>query len=327
MTPRDIVRRTLAFDGPERVARSFAGSDFVSAGHGVRTLATGWQRIDERRWQRTDEWGNTWARVDPTSKGEVTRGVLDDLDAAEDYEFPDFSDPADFARVSEVRAAHPDEWLIGGLPGFAFNIARKLRRLDNYLSDLLLEPTRTHELHDRIDALLEDMIRNYAGAGVDSVMFPEDWGTQARLLVHPELWRQEFGPRFERLCRLAHDHGVSVFMHSCGQIAAIVPDLIDAGIDLLQLDQPELHGIDVLAGYQEDRRITFWCPVDIQTTLQTQDEEAIRRTARHMLDRLWRQRGGFIAGFYGDDDSIGLEPRWQEIACDEFLRAGVRGRC
>ena len=50
-----------------------------------------------------------------------------------------------------------------------------------------------------------------------------------------------------------------------------------------------------------------------------------RETHREMLDLLWRGRGGFIAGFYGDNASIGLEPRWQEIACDEFLRQGVRG--
>ena len=324
MNSREIVHRTLTFDYPERVARSFGESDFVRAGHRVQTRATSWQQLDARRWERTDEWGNTWARVDPTSKGEVTHGVLDDLDAADAYEFPDFSNPADYAPVAEVRAAHPDKWLIGGVPGFAFNIARKLRRLDSYLSDLLLEPQRVRALHDRIDALVADMIRNYAAAGVDSIMFGEDWGTQAQLIIRPDLWRQEFRPRFERLCALAHQSGIRVFMHSCGQITDIVPDLIDAGIDLLQFDQPELHGIDVLARHQQDRTVTFWCPVDIQTTLQTQDEDTIRRTARHMLDELWRGRGGFVAGFYGDNDSIGLAPRWQEFASDEFVRYGVR---
>ena len=103
----------------------------------------------------------------------------------------------------------------------------------------------------------------------------------------------------------------------------MVGGLIDAGIDLLQFDQPDLHGIDTLAGYQDRARITFWCPVDIQTTLQTRDEDTIRRKTREMLRKLWKGRGGFVAGHYGDDASIGLDPKWQACACDEFLREGI----
>jgi hypothetical protein len=167
------------------------------------------------------------------------------------------------------------------------------------------------------------MIRNYAAAGVDAVMFPEDWGTQTQTLVSPDLWCEEFFPRFVKLCGLAHDLGIKVFMHSCGQIEAIVPGLMEAGIDLLQFDQPDLHGIDILAGHQERGKITFWCPVDIQKTLQQRDEQVIRAKVREMLDKLWRGRGGFIAGFYGDNVSIGLDPKWQEIACDEFTKVGL----
>ncbi len=326
MNPREIVRRTLDFDGPERVARSFGDSDFIGGGHAVRTQATSWQQTGGDRWERTDEWGNLWGRIDATSKGEVVRGVLDDLQRADSYEFPDFSHSVDFEPTRQQRALHPGRWLTGSLPGFAFNVARKLRRLDNYLIDLIDFPDHIHALHDRIDDLLEDMIRNYARAGADGVMFAEDWGTQAELMISPQMWRREFGPRFQRLCATAHEAGLRVFMHSCGQISAIIPDLLSAGIDLLQFDQPELHGLDVLAGYQQDWPVTFWCPVDIQTTLQSGDEDQIRHRAGEMLDKLWRGRGGFVAGYYGDNPSIGLEPHWQEVACDEFVRQGVQSR-
>ncbi|MEI8352505.1 MAG: hypothetical protein WCG36_09380, partial [bacterium] len=55
----------------------------------------------------------------------------------------------------------------------------------------------------------------------------------------------------------------------------------------------------------------------------TQSQTLIREKAREMLDKLWRGRGGFIAGYYGDNASIGLEPRWQDVACDEFTKHGV----
>lgn len=323
MTSREIVRRTLEGSGPERVARSFEDSDFQWAGCDAKTSATGWKRIGTGRWERTDEWGNLWQRLDPTSKGEVVRGVLDDLASIESCEFPDFSRPSDYASVPARLAAAPDKWLLGGLPGFAFNIARKMRKLDQYLMDLALEADRIRALHDRIDDMLEKMIRNYAAAGVDGVMFPEDWGTQGQTLISPGMWREEFFPRYARLCGIARSLGIKVFMHSCGKIGGIVPGLMEAGIDVLQFDQPDLHGIDALAAHQARGRITFWCPVDIQKTLQQRDEEAIRAKAREMLDKLWRGRGGFIAGYYGDNASIGLDPKWQGFACEEFLKMGI----
>jgi uroporphyrinogen decarboxylase len=326
MTSHEIVWRTLDYAHPERVARSFEDSDVVHASCSVQGHATGWKEVDGGRWERTDEWGNLWARIDATSKGEVARGVLETWDDLDTYQFPDYSRKDDYTVVKEQHATHPDQWLIGDIPGFAFNIARKMRKLDQYLMDLLLEKDRIHALNDCIDIMIEDMIRNYAVAGVDAVMFWEDWGTQQQTLISPRIWKEEFFPRFVKLCGIVHELGIKVFMHSCGQIEAIVPGLIEAGIDLLQFDQPDLHGIDILAGHQERTKITFWCPVDIQQTLQVKDEGIIRAKAREMLDKLWQGRGGFIAGYYEDNASIGLESSWQEYACDEFVKSGKRSR-
>ncbi len=326
MTPREIVLATLEYARPERVARSFRDSDFAHSHHSAKTHATPWREVEPGLLERTDEWGNTWRRIDATSKGEVARGVLDDLEGLDDlarYEFPDFSRPADYEKTRAARREHPDTWIIGGMPGFTFNVARKLRRLDQYLVDLLIEPAKIHALHDRVDVALEQMIANYAAAGADCIMFPEDWGTQDRLMIDPKLWREEFGPRFRKLCGLARECGVRVFMHSCGMTGAIIPDLMEAGVSVLQFDQPELHGLDALAAHQERGKITFWCPVDIQKTLQSKDEAGIRTAARALLDKLWRGRGGFIAGYYSDNASIGLDPAVQEIACEEFVRRGV----
>jgi uroporphyrinogen decarboxylase len=327
MTSREIVQRTLDFTGPERVARSFGDSDLQWVRCTAKTKATEWREVGGGRSERIDEWGNLWARLDETGqqgRGEVVQGALPDLARLDAYEFPDYSRPEDYAEVRQKRAEFPNHWLYGGLPGFAFRIASQMRMLDQYLMELMTELDRVRPLHDRIDDLLETMIRNYAAAGMDAVMFPEDWGTQHQTLINPNLWRQEFFPRFEKLCAVAHQCGIKVFMHSCGQITAIVPGLIAAGVDLLQFDQPDLHGIDVLAGYQKRNKITFWCPVDIQRTLQLKDEAVIRAKVREMLDKLWRGRGGFIAGYYGDNVAIGLDPRWQEIACNEVIRARLR---
>ena len=324
MNPHKIVLDTLNHHYPERVARSFRKSDIVFARYTASNRVTDWEKTGTNRWERIDEWGNIWARMDKTSKGEVEKGALSRLKNLDNYTFPDYSNPNCYQKVREYRQSHPDRWLVGELPGFAFGIARKLRRMDNYLMDLISESQKIRMLHDRIDNLLVNMINHYAISGVDCIMFWEDWGTQDRLLINPVLWKKEFLPRYHHLCRVAHDMNMKVFMHSCGQITSIIPHLIEAGIDVLQLDQPDLIGIDNLAFFQNHNKVTFWCPVDIQQTLQSRDESIIRKKAREMLDKLWKGRGGFIAGFYKDNASLGLAEKWQAFACDEFIRYGIR---
>jgi hypothetical protein len=322
MNSQEIVRRTLEFENPERVARSFVPSDIAWGWIDMPTPGGSWRRVSEREWRRTDEWGNEWGRVDDTSKGEIVRGALEDLDQVESFALPDFDNPDYYATARQIFAALPDYWRVGSLHGFAFSVARKLRRLEQYLVDLLRERDKIKILHDRIDEQIRAQMRRFCEAGADSVMIAEDWGTQTQTLISPALWREEFKPRFKALCDYAHALDLKFFMHSCGKITAIIPDLIEAGVDLFQFDQPQVHGLDTLRELQALGKVTYWCPVDIQTTLQSRDESLIRAEALAMLEQLWRGRGGFVAGFYMDEASIGLEPRWQQAACDEFLRMG-----
>jgi len=324
MNSREIVLRTLNYERPERVAASFPApywNDLAWASYTLDGFDLAWRDVGGNRQEYVDEWGNTWARLDRTSKGEVARGVLEDWDALSSLALPDLANPARFERAREIcQDANNDRFRIGGLPGFPFNIARKMRRLDHFLMDVLLYPDQVSALLQRIEDLLAKVIVQYARVGVDCVMFPEDWGTQLSLMVSPVTWRAMFKPGFVRLCRVAHDWGIKVFMHSCGKITAIIPDLIEAGIDLLQFDQPRLHGIDTLAQFHG--QITIWCPVDIQTTLQNHDETAIAAEARELVAKLGGPEGGFIAGYYTDNASIGLDPHWQDVACRAFMACG-----
>ena len=325
MKSREIVMRTVDHTGPERVPGSMPPpywNDFFHAHVDYPTKPENrWHKVDDVRWERLDEWGNTWARIESFSKGEVSKGILDNLDDVETFPIPDLDNPAYYETVREAYSeVAGDRYRLGGLAGFAFNIARKMRRLDQYLMDLVLNTDKILILHDRINDVLEGMIRQYARASADAVMLGEDWGTQTALMISPDMWREIFKPGFVRLCGAAHEEGLKVFMHSCGKLTAIIPDLIDAGIDVLQFDQPRVHGIDTLAQWAD--KVTYWCPVDIQTTLQTRDSVLIEADAKEMIEKLGRYDGGFIAGYYGGNEAIGVDPEMQEIACKAFVRHG-----
>lgn len=326
MTSKEIVTRTLEFTRPERLARTLPepwGNDIMGVGPATDDLETGWESVGGGRSERRDVWGNTWARIDVISKGEVAKGALERIADVETFPLPPLGEPQRYERAAEKVAQDKGHFIQGNLPGFTFNIARKIRRLDQYMMDLHLHRDKIEILHDRIDEILVAMIDNYARIGADSIGFCEDWGTQLGLMIHPDMWREIFQPRFKKLCDAAKKHGLKVLMHSCGRVTDIIPDLIEVGVDALQFDQQQVHGIDNLAKYAG--RVTYWCPVDIQAVLRKGDEAEIRAWARELVGKLWcGGKGGFIAGCYGDNVSIGTDPKWQAWACDEFVKTGVQ---
>ncbi|MGC9454365.1 MAG: uroporphyrinogen decarboxylase family protein [Phycisphaerae bacterium] len=330
-TPREIFERVLTFSDPPRVGFALPDpypNDTVHAGRRQpppRPVEPA--KHETRRW--VDDWGCTWASLTEFDKGEVVEPAIADWADLDNYQPPDLGRADDYADVAAAFAADPTRYRIGHLPGFTFNVARKLRRLDNYLCDLVLEPDRVRRLNELVREELLKAIDRLADAGCDAVMFPEDWGTQEGLMISPAMWREFFAPEFEALAGRARQRGMNVIMHSCGKMTDIIEDLITLGVGCLQFDQPGVHGIDLLAE-RYGGRVAFWCPVDIQRTLQTRDPEKIRAAAKEMVEKLGgfgrdepnRPRGGFIAGNYPTPEAIGITQDLQNIACDAFVEFG-----
>ena len=327
MTPREIIRRNLDFTGPERFGFQYGGyqdavHDFCSAGLGPSPT------YEQRRWVEgnmeyyDDQWGNVWFRiVDMGKGGEIYQPALEDWAQLQDYELPDLTLPERYEKAREAFAAQPDLYHVGGVPGFPFAICRYLRKMEVYFQDLMLERENIDELHDRVTTLLEGVMRRYAEAGADGVMFCEDWGTQERLLVSPEMWREIFKPLFKRLCGTAHECGMHVLMHSCGYNWAILDDLAEVGVNAFQFDQPHIYGIERLAEKLQGLRVCLYSPVDIQQILPTGDKNLIVSEARKMVRLFSGEHGGLIVKNYGDLPGIGVETEWDRWAYDAFLEA------
>ena len=329
MTSREIIRRVLDHDHPPRIGLTFSPfdgkpriNDVVGAGPSPDPSFTEKRWADEQGgecWD--DEWGCVWRRIPgKTVGGESIEAPIKSWDDLDTYRPPSIDDPARYEAAARTFEQHPDHYRLGSIIACCFNMARYLRRMDAYLLDCAAEPEQIRRLNRVVSDLVLRQVDLYAQAGADGLFFCEDWGTQDRLLVSPAMWREVFRPDFERLISHAHRQGLTVWMHSCGCVADIVPDLAGLGMDVLQFDQPDLHGIDHLAEHHD--RVTFWCPVDIQTTLQSGSATIIKTKAREMVEKLGRG-GGLIAKDYPDNFSIGADPLWQHWAYEEFVAAGT----
>ena len=327
MTSREIIRRVLDYDSPLRIGLTFPAFDGQARLYDLAwcgpsadpdRVGEDWRDDDSGGEVMTDEWGCVLRRIKgKTVGGEVIHPALptwDDLDA---YTPPSLADPARYESCAQVRKDNPDQYLLGGIVCCSFDRARYLRGFEQYLLDCAATPERVRGLNRRVNDIALAQLDIYAEAGADGVFFCEDWGTEDRLLVSPRMWDEIFRPDFERLIGHAHQRSLTVWMHSCGYVRDIVPALAEIGLDVLQLDQPELCGLDFLAEYSG--RLTYWCPVDIQKILPTGDRELIQSRARAMLAKLASRGGGFIGGCYGDNASLGVDPLWQHWAYEAFL--------
>jgi hypothetical protein len=97
-----------------------------------------------------------------------------------------------------------------------------------------------------------------------------------------------------------------------------VPELIDAGIDVFQFDQPELTGCKVWAG-EFGSKAAFYCPVDIQKVMTTGDEKIIKEGALYMTEQFKKCGGSLIAMDYGNWQDLNVLPEWQQWARDVII--------
>jgi uroporphyrinogen decarboxylase len=111
-----------------------------------------------------------------------------------------------------------------------------LRRIDNFLMDLIDEPAQVERL---LDELLVRHLRTLekvcsaVGDIVDIIRFGDDLGMSSGPFMNPRIYRQFFKPRHKALCDYVKSHSsMHTFIHSCGSISLLMPDLIDAGIEI-----------------------------------------------------------------------------------------------
>ncbi len=110
----------------------------------------------------------------------------------------------------------------------------------------------------------------------DGIWFYEDMGFKERPFMSPAMYREIIQPYHKRTIAYAKSHDLPVVMHSCGFVAPLVPDLIEAGIDCLQVIEVKA-GMDLLRLHREfGDRLSFMGGIDVRT-LYTNDRADVDR--------------------------------------------------
>jgi uroporphyrinogen decarboxylase len=227
-----------------------------------------------------------------------------------------FSPLAQYNSVAEIEANYrwpsPDWYDYSGIPdqivGFEeypirgggsepFLIYKSLRGQEQAFMDLALNPEIVHYCLDKLfDLAYQSTVRTYE-AIPGKVMFSyvaEDMGSQESLLFAPKQIREFLLPRMKRMIDLAHSAGVYVFHHSDGAVRAILPEMIAAGIDVLNPIQWRCKGME-REGLKRDfgDKLVFHGGVDNQYTLAFGSLAEVRQEVLDNL-RTLGAGGGYI---------------------------------
>ena len=313
MTPREIVIRTIRFQGAERMPYTLPdayGNDI--AGIGISPSP------DRRPPVGRDEWGAVWHNIGVSSLGEVQEAPLKRWEDFDQLAIPDIHRADRWEKLEGARDRAGDKFLLAS--GISiYERVHFIRGLENTWMDIHDAPDQLGKLIDILVVMNLGAIEKFAAAGADGFIFCDDWGLQNRLMIDPDDWRRIWKSRYARIYAAAHKAGLLTFLHSCGYIVDILDDLIDIGLDVIQMDQQENMGLDLL-GERFGGRITFWNPVDIQYTMAHGSLDDIRAYCRKMKTALGRPEGGFVAKWYGDPKGAGHRPEAIEAMCEEFVR-------
>lgn len=210
---------------------------------------------------------------------------------------------ANLARVRDhlkgLRQRH-DRAVMIAFGANLFEWASYLRRMDNFLVDLAAEPAQAEALLDKLvevhlaglDALLPAV-----GDYVDVIQLGDDLGTQQGPFFSPELFRRIFKPRYQVITRhikRLKPH-IKIFLHCCGGVYPLIPDLIEAGFEILnpvQIAAKDMEPARLKKEFGKD--ITFWgggC--DTQTILPRSTPQEVKDHVRRNIDT-FAPGGGFV---------------------------------
>lgn len=302
---KQVVINAVEFKGPDRLPVQFESLGFTDF-HNVNWNQTG--TGDHVKKKTYDEWGCGWTRTEQDNMGQVTEHPLLDWSDAETFKWPDADNSYYYEGMEARFEGSENKYITTGIFMLLFERMHSLRGFENTLVDLYMEREKIEKLADRIVEFNIGIIKNISSRfpkGINGFFFSDDWGTELATFISPPLWREFFKPRYKKIFDECKKAGWHVWMHSCGKVNDIIPELIDIGLDVMNLQQPTLLGIEEI-GSKYAGKICFSSLCDIQKTLPFKGEEDIKDEAKLLLNCWGTKKGGFVLSDYGDGAAIGV---------------------
>ena len=287
------VAAVLGADMTRQVDLKTCWPDFdarVNAEHEGQPVIMGDNRLFE------DSWGVVHRTGREGKYREWISGPFAETDDLDSFPWPGDSplvDEPDLAsRVADLQEA--GYWVFSPQPVHPFKQAWRMRGLENFLCDYMMDPGFVEALYERILDFTLPVCKRLAAGGVDMINFYGDVAMQDRMIVPPEQWRRLDKPVWKRIIdetrKIKPD--MRFFFHSDGDVRPIIDDIIEVGFDILNPLQPEcVNPAEIKARW--GGRITLDGGGSIQRTLPFGTVDDVRAEVDFLL-KTCAYDGGFV---------------------------------
>lgn len=250
------------------------------------------RRLDENGKVYYDWWGVGWS-----TETEGYWPLVAPLAESQDLEAFAWPDPNATNLLDDAAALIAGDggqhWIAPNFGFCLFERAWSLRGFENFSMDLAADQNFAGALLDRIADIQVALARRFVGLGVDAGYLGDDYGAQRGMLFSPRTWRELFKPRLARIFSVFRQAGLPVILHSDGDIAEIIPDLVEIGLDVLNPVQPEVLNLAHLKRDYGDR-LAFFGGVSTQTVLPFGKPDEVRAATERCVRLLARDGTGLV---------------------------------
>ena len=261
-------------------------------------------RVEQPDGSWADEWGIFYRKTGYYNQ--IVKNPLRDATVADlaRNSWPDAGDPS----LVEGLAAQARNLYEGtdfalsakSVSGGIFQTCSRLRSMEQFFMDMLLDKPFAKELLARVEEAvlnLTEALLSAVGPYVQMVETQDDLGTQRAPLISPALYREMIQPCHARLSALIKkktEGKAKVFLHSDGSIFDVIPDVIQAGIEVLNPLQPHAAKMDprgLKAAFGD--KLAFHGGLDQQKTIPFGTPEEAAGDVRRVISAL-SPGGGYV---------------------------------
>jgi len=313
MTGREAIKKTVDFGTPGYIPHTIGvNPDFLheknpaklerikelqaNSGQEMLIYIFPWHIKDEKRdgiVYRIDEWGTKW-EDHGTGMFTTYHPIEEGHEFIDRVTFPDANDASRFNVAKAGFEAYPDRYHCGGVWFTLFERLWMLRGFENLLVDPYEDEDTFFELKEKVMDVNLAMIDKWLEMPtLDAIAFSDDWGSQRGLLISPDEWRRLYKNDYKRMFDKVRSAGKHVWMHLCGNIIDILPDLIEVGLNVLNPVQPQALDLQRLS--KEFRgHVCFNGGIDVQGVMVTGSPADVSEAVHKTVDLLATPKGGFV---------------------------------
>ena len=225
------------------------------------------------------------------------------------YPFPKYlpgPTPEQLAAVERIHAQ--GRFAMGNMPCTVWETAWYARGMEVLMMDMVAEPELAEIVLDAVTDNACIRAANYAKAGADGLYLGDDIGMQSTVMMNMELYRTYLKPRLKKVIDAARavNPDIIVIYHSCGYVEPFIPELIEAGIDVLNPVQPECMDFEKLYAQYGDK-LSFSGLLGTQTLMPFGTPDEVRAAVKKYLDMVGPKGGLLICPTHMLEPEVPIE--------------------